>query len=186
VTSTSSPTYTVWSVACYSSQVKCRSPRSSRPWPSPLWTSHPAPSLRPLRCSGRQPYRRRRRCNNWLTPFFAVRCARGSRASLSAPRRTISPKLPLSFFLDTSRPPLLVALLPKEALINHFALARFNLRRAACAPSKILQLYATSQGVVMAPGLQEPPTRGKSQLDQNVLCRVVHRNFREHSLSAIR
>ena len=86
-----------------------------------------------------------------------MRCARGSRASLSAPRRTISPKLPLSFFLDTSRPPLLVARLPKEALINHYALARFNLRRAACAPSKIPQLYATSQDVVVAPGLQEPP-----------------------------
>ena len=89
-----------------------------------------------------------------------MRCARGSRASLSAPRRTISPKLPLSFFLGTSRPPLLVARLPKEALINHYALARFNLRRAACAPSKIPQLYATSQDVVVAPGLQEPPRRG--------------------------
>src|ERR671913_1388385 len=79
-----------------------------RPRPLSLWISHPALSLRPPPTSSRQPYRRRRRCNNWLTPFLAVRCARGSRASLSAPRRTISPRLPLSFFfLATTRPPLL-------------------------------------------------------------------------------
>ncbi len=39
---------------------------------------------------------------------------------------------------------------------------------AACAPSKIPQLYATPQDVVMAPGTQEPPRRGKDQLEQNV------------------
>ena len=41
---------------------------------------------------------------------------------------------------------------------------------AACAPSKIPQLYTTPQdGGVMAPGPQEPPRRGKSRLEQNVM-----------------
>ena len=101
--------------------------------PSSLWTSHPALSLRPSRSSGGcQSYRRRRRCNNWLTPFLAVRCARGSRASLSAPRRNISPRLPLPFsFLDTTRPPLLGCTLTKGRSYNRYAPARSNLRLAS-------------------------------------------------------
>ena len=62
--------------------------------------------------SVRYPYRPRRRCTKRLTPFLAVRCARGSRASFWAPRRTISPRppLPLSFFLllATRHSPLLI------------------------------------------------------------------------------
>lgn len=38
---------------------------------------------------------------------------------------------------------------------------------ATCAPSKIPQLYATTQDGVIASGPQEPPRCGKSQLEQN-------------------
>jgi hypothetical protein len=40
---------------------------------------------------------------------------------------------------------------------------------AACAPSKIPQLHASRQDVVMTVGMQEPPRRGKDQLEQNVM-----------------
>ena len=40
---------------------------------------------------------------------------------------------------------------------------------AACASSKIPQLYATSQEVVMVPGSQDLPRCGKSQLEQSVM-----------------
>jgi hypothetical protein len=41
---------------------------------------------------------------------------------------------------------------------------------AACAPSKIPQLYATTQeDGVIASGPQELPRHGKSQLEQNVV-----------------
>jgi hypothetical protein len=39
--------------------------------------------------------------------------------------------------------------------------------RAANAASRIAYLYAAPQDVVMAPGSQEPPRRGKAQLEQN-------------------
>ncbi len=57
---------------------------------------------------------------------------------------------------------------------------------AACAPSKIPQLYVTPQVVVLAPGAQESPIRGKDQLEQNELSRVVHRGFREHPFHKLR
>ncbi len=40
---------------------------------------------------------------------------------------------------------------------------------AACISSKIPQLYATPRDIVMAHGMQEPPGRGKDQLEQNVM-----------------
>ena len=92
------------------------------PRPSQVWTCRSPPGLRSGSSYGHRRYRRRSRCTNRLIPFLASRWARGSRASLSAPRRTISPRLPLSFFfLDKRRPPLLCCPFDRKNTPNRYA-----------------------------------------------------------------